>query len=192
MSQTDSNQPERKGMKKTTKGALAAGAAALLLAGGAGTFAAWTSDGGDTPGAVVDTGRLAVEQVPETATWTWQTTGREGQLFNPATDTLVPGDEIRFTSQYLLDVEGTNLSAELVATSGATGSGTDGALPSGLSWTPDAGNTLTDLNEAEDDDTTVTVGGTLTFDGAETGSMDEAVTVDDLTVTVRQTAPAAA
>src|SRR5699024_571516 len=147
------------------KGALAAGAAALLLAGGAGTYAAWTSDGGDSAGGTVTTGRLAVEQVPESAEWTWQTAGREGDTFVPATDTLVPGDEIRFTSDYLLDIEGTNISAELVATSGATGSGTGGALPSGLSWTPDTGNTLTNLNEEQHDDTTVTVGGTLTFAG---------------------------
>lgn len=186
------NQTERRPMKKTTKGAIAAGAAALLLAGGAGTFAAWTSDGGDTEGATVTTGRLAVEQVPGSAAWTWQTPARVGDPFVPASDTLVPGDEIRFTSDYLLDIEGTNISAELVATSGATGSGEDGALPAGLSWAPDADNNLSGLNEEDHDDTTVTVGGTLTFDGAATGSMDQTINVNDLTVTLRQTGPAAA
>lgn len=174
-------------MKKTTKGALAAGAAALLLAGGVGTYAAWTDSGGDTEGATVQTGHLAVDQVPESASWTWQTPGLEGQPFNPATDTIAPGDSVRFTSDYTLDIEGSNLSAELIATSGTTG-----GLPEGLSWTADADNNLTGLTEATDDDRTVTVGGTLSFAPTATGAMDQDIPVDDLTVTVTQTSPGTA
>jgi len=169
-------------MKKTTKGALAAGAAAVLLAGGLGTFATWTSQGDDTGGASVQTGRLTVEQVADSASWTWQTPGRAGQAFDPATDTLAPGDSVRFTADYVLDIEGSNLQAQLIAASGTTGS-----LPAGLTWTADPGNEIRDLTE--DDDGTYTVGGTLAFDPAATGSMDQSVQVDDLTVTVTQTSP---
>lgn len=169
-------------MKKTTKGAIAAGAAALLLAGGAGTFAAWSDSGGDAEGATVQTGRLTVEQVAGSASWTWQTPGLAGQPFDPATDTLAPGDSVRFVADYALDIEGSNLQAQLVATSGTTG-----ALPAGLTWTADPGNEIRNLTE--DDDGTYTVGGTLAFDPTATGSMDQDIPVDDLTVTVTQTAP---
>ncbi|AWH92872.1 alternate-type signal peptide domain-containing protein [Dietzia lutea] len=167
-------------MKKTTKGALAAGAAAVLLAGGAGTFAAWTESGDATPGASVQTGSLGVTQVANSASWTWA----DGTAFDPNSDTLVPGDSIEFTGRYLLDVEGSNLRAELVATSGTS------ALPAGLEWTPNSGNTLTDLSEVPDDNTEVTVGGTLTFAPGADASMNETITVNELTVTISQTAPA--
>ncbi|MFN3600803.1 MAG: alternate-type signal peptide domain-containing protein [Dietzia sp.] len=167
-------------MNKTTKGALAAGAAALLLAGGAGTYAAWTDTAPDTDGASVTTGHLAVDQVADSASWTWQSPGVAGEIFDPATDTLAPGDSVRFTGSYDLAIEGTNLSAELIATSGT------GALPAGMTWTADEGNNLANLTEANDGDT-VTVGGTLAFDASAEGSMDETVAVDDLTVTITQT-----
>lgn len=170
-------------MNKTTKGALAAGAAALLLAGGAGTYAAWTDSGPATSGASVTTGHLAVDQVADSASWTWQTAGLEGTPFNPATDTLSPGDSIKFTGSYTLDIEGTNLWAELVATASA---GTAGALPAGMTWTADAGNELTGLTEAANDGQTVVVGGTLAFAKGTTESMDETVAINDLAVTISQ------
>ena len=171
-------------MKKTTKGALAAGAAAVLLAGGAGTYAAWTATAPSTTGGTVSTGHLTVTQ--GTGTWTWQTSGKEGMTFDPGTMTLAPGDSVRFNGTYTLGIEGTNLTATLEATSSASGT-----LPAGLTWTADTTNTLTGLDEGDDGDT-VDVGGTLTFDPAATGSMDQDIAIGDIAVTLKQTAPAVA
>lgn len=178
-------------MQKTTKGAIAAGAAALLLAAGAGTYATWQATAPETSGAQVTTGHLRVTQVDGSAEWTWATPGIEGE-FDPANDTLAPGDAIRFTGQYTLDIEGSNLDAALIATTGATGSGETEALPAGLSWTPDAGNNLTGLNETDDDGRVVTVGGTLEFAGSATGAMDQTISINNITVTLTQTSPGVA
>lgn len=171
-------------MKKNTKGAIALGAAALLLAGGAGTYAAWSDDatlgGGD-----VETGHLRITEVAGKSGWSWATPGVTGD-FNPATDTLAPGDSIRFEGTYALEIEGSNLTAELVASTASTGT-----LPAGLTWTADANPGLTGLDETNNEDE-VTVGGTLAFDPNATGSMDETITISDLTVTLKQTAPAVA
>lgn len=174
-------------MKKTTKGALAAGAAAVLLAGGAGTYAAWTATGDAVAGGTVETGNLSVTQ--QSAKWEWATTGVTGE-FTPGTadesDSIAPGDSVKFTGTYELGIKGSNLTADLVATNPATGT-----LPSGLSWTPDTSSTLTGLDESANG-TTVTVGGTLVFDPNETGSKNEQINLGDIAVTLKQTAPAVA
>lgn len=171
-------------MKKNTKGAIALGAAALLLAGGAGTYAAWSDDatlgGGD-----VETGHLRITEVPGESGWTWATTGVTG-AFDPAADTLAPGDSIRFEGTYELEIKGSNLEAELVA-----GDPTTGTLPAGLTWVADETDELTGLDETDDGEQ-VTVGGTLTFADDATGSMDETIQIGDITVTLKQTAPAQA
>ncbi|MCD2263907.1 alternate-type signal peptide domain-containing protein [Dietzia aurantiaca] len=172
----------RGNMKKNTKGAIALGAAALLLAGGAGTYAAW-SDDASLGGGDVQTGHLRITEVAGESGWTWSTPGVSGD-FTPATDTIAPGDSIRFEGTYKLEIKGTNLTAELVATDATTG-----ALPVGLTWTPDATSELADLDQS-DDGTEVTVGGTLAFDEEAIASMDEEIAIGDITVTLQQTAPA--
>ena len=171
-------------MKKNTKGAIALGAAALLLAGGAGTYAAW-SDDATLGGGEVKTGHLRITEVPGESGWTWATVDVTGD-FDPDTDTLAPGDSIRFEGTYVLEIEGSNLTADLVASTASTGT-----LPDGLTWTADSDASLEDLNETNNPGE-VTVGGTLAFDPNETGSMDETITISDLTVTLKQTAPAVA
>ena len=171
-------------MKKNTKGAIALGAAALLLAGGAGTYAAW-SDSESLAGGDVETGHLRIAEVPGESGWTWETSGVTGD-FDPATDSLAPGDSIRFEGTYELEIKGSNLQAELVATAPSAD-----ALPDGLTWTPDSGSTLTDLDE-DFNGNPVVVGGTLAFDPNETESMDEEIEIGDITVTLKQTAPAQA
>jgi alternate signal-mediated exported protein len=77
-------------MKKSTKGALAAGAAAVVLLGGAGSLAYWT-DSANVDGGNFKTGsvKLTADDC-STATWKYTTAGH-------TTDTvtsLVPGDSI--------------------------------------------------------------------------------------------------
>ncbi|MFM1724184.1 alternate-type signal peptide domain-containing protein [Rhodococcus sp. PAM 2766] len=173
-------------MNKKTKGAIAAGAAAVLLAGGAGTMAAWTSSQSVT-GGDIKSGHLTVTQKSgTTAGWSWSTPGKSG-TFNPASETLVPGDSVTYTGTYVLGIKGTNLKADLTV-----GTLDGGALPAGLSFsTSGSSSSLTDLNESNNGNE-VTVTGTLTFAGTATGSMDQTVDISDVAVTLKQTAPAAA
>jgi alternate signal-mediated exported protein len=75
-------------MKKSTKGAIAAAAAGVLLLGGAGTLAYWTDaetvDGGD-----VTAGSIELTSVTCDADWTHDDAGGTG-----AVTTIVPGDVI--------------------------------------------------------------------------------------------------
>ncbi|NMM91769.1 hypothetical protein B2J88_47085 [Rhodococcus sp. SRB_17] len=104
-------------MKKTTKAAIAAGAAALLLAGGAGTMASWNASTNAGAAQTVTAGSMAVEQTG-TGTWTWGT----GGTFNPASDKIVPGDVVKYTATYKIDLVGTNLKATLTPSlSGVSG-----------------------------------------------------------------------
>lgn len=101
-------------MKKTTKGAIAAGSAALLLAGGAGTMAAWNAST-NLGGGQVASGNMTV--TAGAGTWTWGDSGT-GAEFNPATEKLVPGDKVTYTSNVSYTLEGKNLQAKLTATLG--------------------------------------------------------------------------
>lgn len=188
-------------MKKTTKGALAAGAAAVLLAGGAGTYAAWSSDGGAVSGGIVNSGHLRITQVTGTGAWHWDTA--EGTELGED-DTIVPGDTVVYVAKYTLDIEGTNLkaAASLTGTSGVTDTGaadTTAGLATELDpGTPvptgEAGVDLGALDE-DDDGTTVTVATPVTFthDGsAIQGGMDGQVSLTNVGVVLKQTAPATA
>ena len=89
-------------MKKTTKGALAAGSAAVLLMGGAGTLAYWT-DSVTTEGTDIATGHLSLD-LDECTGWTLDGgAAYTGQL-------LVPGDQLTQDCTYTLDIAGAHLS----------------------------------------------------------------------------------
>ncbi len=111
-------------MKKTTKGAVAAGAAALLLAGGAGTMAAWNASTTGGAAQTVTAGSMSIAQ-DGAGVWKWGGTGtNSGTAFNPASDKLVPGDVVTYTANYKFDLVGTNLKATLTPSLG----GVTGAL----------------------------------------------------------------
>lgn len=171
-------------MNKKTKGAIAAGAAAVLLAGGAGTMAAWTASE-SVSGGTITAGELTVTQ-DQAGTWTWVGGAKDGEAL-AAGDLIVPGDAVSYTATYTLGIKGTNLTADL-----SVGTLDDGGLPAGLSFvTTGSTSNLTGLDES-DDGKTVTVTGTLTFEGTATGSMNETVNLSDVAVTLKQTAPAVA
>ncbi|MHA6737642.1 alternate-type signal peptide domain-containing protein [Rhodococcus erythropolis] len=114
-------------MNKTTKGAIAAGAAAVLLAGGAGTMAAWNASTNTTGAGTVTAGSMAVSETTA-GTWKWVGGSKAGQAFAP-TDKLVPGDKVAYTSVYQVTLNGTNLKATLTPTLGnLTGSLKDADL----------------------------------------------------------------
>lgn len=140
-------------MKTSTKGAVAAGAAAVLLMGGAGSLAYWTASGTITGGSVTS-GHLKLEADD---TGTWELNG--SPVSSISTVRIVPGDELVFTGSYTIDAAGDNLQAD-VAVTGATESGALAAyVDTDLDYTVD-GNAATSITEANDGDTleaTVTV-----------------------------------
>ena len=92
-------------MNRSTKGALAAGAAATLLLGGAGTLAFWT-DSATVDGSDISSGHLKLDATDcTTALWTMD----GGATFNPNTMTLVPGDTLTKTCDIEVDVAGEHL-----------------------------------------------------------------------------------
>lgn len=173
-------------MKKTTKGAVAAGAAAILLAGGAGTYAAWTATSDQVAGGAVQTGHLKVTEKPGTDTgWKWVEGGTPGTAVG-ATDTLSPGDKIAYTGTYVLGIKGTNLTAkvDVVRTDNQP-------IPGELTWTSTSSAPLTGLKETTDNGREITAGGVLEFPGTATGTMDTTATIGNFQVVLKQTAPAA-
>jgi alternate signal-mediated exported protein len=77
-------------VKKSTKGALAGGAAAFLLLGGAGTLAYWTSDA-EVDGGEVTAGSISLEGLDCADTWTYD--DASATALSTVT-TIVPGDTI--------------------------------------------------------------------------------------------------
>jgi len=91
-------------MKRTTKGAIAASAAAVLLLGGAGTLAFWTDDATVT-GTTINAGHLKLTNAQCGTDWTFEGVAYTTQL-------LVPGDELEKVCDYTIDAAGDNLVAE--------------------------------------------------------------------------------
>jgi alternate signal-mediated exported protein len=135
-------------MNKTTKGALAGGAAALLLLGGAGTLAFWNATDTNDPGAI-GSGRLAL--LDETGEWKLN-----GDLVaDPTVVLLVPGDEVTFDGTYVVDAAGDNLQATVSVTGAAEAGSLAGHVATTSAFTL-AGTTLTGsevITELDDGDT---------------------------------------
>lgn len=101
-------------MKKSTKGAFAAGTAAVLLLGGAGTLAYWT-DAKDAPGTTIDSGHL---KLSDAACAGWLLDGGAAYV----AQTLVPGDTLTQVCTFTVDSDGEHLAASFdVSTPGLTG-----------------------------------------------------------------------
>lgn len=94
-------------MKKSTKGALATSAAAVLLLGGAGTLAYW-NDSAVVPGGTIQSGQLELGAPDCGAGWTLD----GGAAFT--TQLLVPGDTLTKTCTVDLLATGEHLGADLV------------------------------------------------------------------------------
>lgn len=99
-------------MKKSTKGAIAAAAAGVLLLGGAGSLAYWTADGGVDGGAIA-AGELKLTNANCDAGWTHVVDGG-------AVTKIVPGDQITRKCTYTLLAAGDHLSATLTAPDAVT------------------------------------------------------------------------
>ena len=103
-------------MKKQTKGAVAAGGAAVLLLGGLGSLAYW-NDSTAIGGSTISSGQLSMNK--DTGTWTDQ-----NGAINPTSFKFVPGDTLTYTTTVNINATGDNLKAKLYAdTTAFTSSG---------------------------------------------------------------------
>ncbi len=154
-------------MNKTTKGALAAVAAALLLVGGAGTLAYWSETENVAAGEVT-AGHMNL--VPGAA-GVWTEAGGTAPI-TASTFRMVPGDTLVFTRSFTIEALGDNLLADVTA----TGLPADGVLTTDLSFTINgvAGTQITDENDSQKIDVVVTVD----FPSTVTGDAGEDVVVD--------------
>ena len=107
-------------MKNTTKGALAAGAAAVLLMGGAGTLAYWT-DSQSVASTSITSGNLALG-TPTCSSWVYDGTSTTVVKF-------VPGDVVSRTCSFSVTATGDHISASVTAPN-AVNSGTGPASSS--------------------------------------------------------------
>ncbi|WP_341926456.1 alternate-type signal peptide domain-containing protein [Nocardioides psychrotolerans] len=186
-------------MNKTTKGALAAGVAAVLLTGGAGTLAFW-SDGDTIATPDLSSGGLDIVQTacPD---WTLDGDGGAGGLLGARE--IVPGDTLTRTCTYDIVAEGDHFEATLNLDQGLLSTDVNGledelvldadftldGLPVGLP--PVVGEVVVPGAPTTFYDGTYTLTAVLTADfpyGVEdNGSQDLSVTLEDIAVTLTQT-----
>jgi alternate signal-mediated exported protein len=182
-------------MKKSTKGAIATGAAAVLLLGGAGTLAYWSATevvDGDT----ITAGDLALA-TPDCGDWTLDSDeDAPDVVFDPTTDQVVPGDVITSSCVVQFTAVGEHLRATIEATPGvnstnlfATGELTLDVGDLGYADT-DTGpfTTATELTEDNNEDY-IEVPLTITFsaaadDVANQGNVQSVL--DDITLSAEQ------
>jgi alternate signal-mediated exported protein len=98
-------------MNKLVKGAVAGAAGIALLLGGAGTFALWNASTNISTGSV-STGTLAFG-TNGTPTWADLSAGAANTSWNPATQSMVPGDVVTLTQTVTINATGKNLAAQL-------------------------------------------------------------------------------
>lgn len=185
-------------MKKSTKGAVAAGGAAVLLMGGAGTLAFWTATG-DAEGGVINAGTLTLTAGSCDADWVYAV-GQAGA--GSPVSVFVPGDVVTKECTFTVGATGDNLSATVDAPDTLTFT-TDPAVTSfdasvdatyDLNGTAIAdGDVITDADDGE----TLTVAfvvdipfGTADPAGINDNDMQGVeATLDTLTVTLTQVDP---
>ncbi|WP_218017277.1 alternate-type signal peptide domain-containing protein, partial [Rhodococcus marinonascens] len=174
-------------MNNKLKGAVAAGAATVLLAGGAGTMAAWNA-ATDVGGGEIGAGALALTQkaAPE---WSDQNGVIEVTDFR-----AVPGDVLTYQASFQVTAQGTNLRASL-AVDEATIVGDEafsGVVDHKITATSGGDPVPVDADgvviTSAFDDRTVDVRVIITFDADTDGDAAQSVQVDlnNFNVTLRQ------
>ncbi|MDQ0677546.1 alternate signal-mediated exported protein [Arthrobacter pascens] len=165
-------------MNKAIKGAIAAGAAGILLLGGAGTFAVW-SDTATVDAGMVSTGQLSLSVAA--GSWAEAT---HGPIADIGTFQIIPGDSLTYNTTVTVKAEGENLHAELT-------------VPTVLvaPVTNDLGATVAEQDlavamviDSESVDGIEVEGNSVSFDAATTYTIPVTITVDftDVAVNIDQ------
>jgi alternate signal-mediated exported protein len=176
-------------MNKTSKGALAAAAAGALLLGGAGSLAYWTGTA-SVAGGAINSGELTITDSTSgtcaAAPWTLDSAeSPAGATFDPASETIVPGDVLTKTCSYTIGADGTHLRADLAASGGSASGVLASALTASGTFTVD-GSPVTSITEANDGDVlTATI--SVTFDPAAGNATQlKGASLSDYTVSLTQ------
>ncbi|MDJ0359121.1 alternate-type signal peptide domain-containing protein [Rhodococcus sp. H29-C3] len=182
-------------MKKSTKGAVAAGAAAVLLLGGLGSFALW-SDEEPVSGGTINSGELNFALVPGSGNWTETSVVPEADLgADPSGFPIVPGDVLEYSTSYVVNWAGDNLRASITAD--FTDVAGDTALADALDTEVSVnGGTSLPNGSAVDfplttSPQTITAEVTITFDEATADliAQNESVNLNAFTLTLDQVRP---
>lgn len=179
-------------MKKSTKGAIAAAGAAVLLLGGAGSLAYWT-DQGSANGGALTTGNMALSDGTCAGDWTYANGGDAGGTVT----TIVPGDSITKDCTYTVTGSGDHLTANVTAPGDVTYT-TSGGTPTTMQLTASATYDLGGTPVANGDSFAITGTQTLTahivvtfpYGDASTinanDTQDITATLDAITITLTQ------
>lgn len=175
-------------MKKSTKGAVAAGSAAVLLMGGVGTLAYW-NDSETVTGTTIGSGRLDLEVVDCDD---WQLDADGGAGGDLGSREIVPGDSLTKTCTYTLTAEGDHLEASLGITTpnwtGALASKVTTAATFTVGVVPVTPGTPYPFEDGSPE--TITAEFTVDFPfgtSVDNTSQDLTATLGDVTMTVTQT-----
>jgi len=176
-------------MKKSTKGALAGGAAAFLLLGGAGSLAYWT-DNGDVTGTTVESGHLAVIN-NDCGTAAWQLDNAGGAI--TGSTRIVPGDTVTKDCSFEIEGEGDHFASVAIDIASTNWNATsDATLVSKLgtvsaTYEDSNGDPIADGDNVPVGET-VSASFSFTFDTATTNHDAEnaIATLDDIAITVTQ------
>lgn len=173
-------------MKKTTKGAIAAGVGVALLLGGPGTLSFW-SDTKPVPGATLNAGTFSLGTPSCSGGWVLDAgEATASAAFVPGTTKLVPGDVISKTCTVVVTAAGEHLRATISAAQGTNTGALLPALQVGVSALTIGGTTVTELTEANNGNS-VSVTVTVTFTGSSGNTTQNlAAVLDDITLTATQ------
>ena len=177
-------------MRKSTKGALAAATAALLLVGGASSLAYW-SDSGTAPGISVTAGQLDLSTPDCGSGWVFD--GGEATADAPYTNqALVPGDVLTQTCTATITATGEHMRATLSVTPGATAGDlfdpTTGEATFTSAATRNGAALPAEITDANVGAGALSVSMTVTFDGPEAtnASMLDAGSVTSFAIALEQ------
>ncbi|MFF1555569.1 alternate-type signal peptide domain-containing protein [Rhodococcus erythropolis] len=181
-------------MKKTTKGTLAVGAAAILLMGGMGSLALW-NDSEAAPADTITNGELDIALVGEAGVWTDISPDSNAPgVIDPAVFRMVPGDVLQYDASFLISADGDNLAATITAdqqsitrSAGLTELNTPVVVTALVNGEELPATTITEANDGD----TVDVRITLTFDPSTAGQVGQKGTVglDEFRVNLQQVRP---
>ncbi|MEO6606136.1 MAG: alternate-type signal peptide domain-containing protein [Aeromicrobium sp.] len=176
-------------MKKSTKGAFAAGAAGVLLLGGAGSLAFW-SDSDIIGGGTINAGNISITEAnPGTcaaAPFIFDAGENGAHNYVPGTSTIVPGDQLTKVCTFTVSAAGDHLRATLAATGGAEGGDLAAETATSAVFTVN-GNTQTTLTSADNNATLVaTITVDFPYGAATNGSQGDSLTVSDYTIALTQ------
>ena len=178
-------------MRKHTKGAIAAGFAAVLLLGGAGTLAYW-SDSATGEGGKINSGSMSL--TPSSTSNGWIYAGTEDVV-----GTIVPGDKVQKIFEFTISADGDHLEATLDTPDTINATVTSTPAPTTMKLDVDASYqidgedvpaTITEDNDGDVVTATVTVDfpyGSDEINGNDTQNLE--ASLDDITVSLTQADP---